>query len=308
MANMIQFDGFDGNKRSGTHCLACEEMLMDAVDGTLNAPDQTWFDRHIASCVTCSEMYADAQRGAAWLEMLKSPRPEPSTDLISRIMAQTSGNPVRVEADSVPEYSGDVWNTGATPFLVPTPIVLPVHTGNLLEFQPRSNNRSAFGRMLLEPRLAMTAAMAFFSIALTLNLMGVRLNELHTADLKPTNLKRSFYVTNAQAVRYFDSLRVVHVMESRVEDLRQQNEEREQMRRESPAAPQNDTQPEQKDEKKQEPGPGTSRREVPLSEKARYVMTNATVPNGKQRLGAFWTGVSASANDKNTDKRTGSWT
>ena len=40
-------------------------------------------------------------------------------------------------------------------------------------------------RRFAEPRLLMTAAMAFFSIALTLNLTGVRLSAVRLADLRP---------------------------------------------------------------------------------------------------------------------------
>ena len=72
---------------------------------------------------------------------------------------------------------------------------------------------------MLQPRLAMTAAMAFFSIALTLNLTGVRVSELRLSDLKPSSLKRSMYEANAHVVRYYTNLRVVYELESRVHDL-----------------------------------------------------------------------------------------
>src|SRR5260370_8124889 len=66
-------------------------MLSDALDGTLSAADQATFDLHLAGCPSCATMLADAQRGAAWMEMLKSPRPEPPPALLERIFAQTSG-------------------------------------------------------------------------------------------------------------------------------------------------------------------------------------------------------------------------
>jgi len=72
---------------------------------------------------------------------------------------------------------------------------------------------------MLQPRLAMTAAMAFFSIALTLNLTGVRLQDLRASDLKPSSLKRDFYSANARVVQYYEGLRVVYELESRVHDL-----------------------------------------------------------------------------------------
>ena len=73
------------------HCRECEAMLADALDGTLSASDQAIFDLHIAPCGPCAQMLADARRGAAWLEMLRDPRPEPTPALLEKILAQTSG-------------------------------------------------------------------------------------------------------------------------------------------------------------------------------------------------------------------------
>ncbi len=73
------------------HCAKCEAMLTDALDGTLSAEDQAAFDLHMVGCPSCAEMYADARRGASWMEMLKSPRPEPPAILLERILAQTTG-------------------------------------------------------------------------------------------------------------------------------------------------------------------------------------------------------------------------
>ena len=79
--------------------------------------------------------------------------------------------------------------------------------------------RSAFGQILLQPRLAMTAAMAFFSVTLTMNLMGIHPLELRASDLTPSSLKRDFASSKASVVRYYEGLRVVYELESRVHDL-----------------------------------------------------------------------------------------
>jgi hypothetical protein len=75
-----------------------------------------------------------------------------------------------------------------------------------------------------QPRLAMTAAMAFFSIALTLNLTGVRLNNLHAADFTPSGMWHNAGDMSASAARSFQNMRVVYQLESRVSELR--NDER----------------------------------------------------------------------------------
>jgi hypothetical protein len=78
---------------------------------------------------------------------------------------------------------------------------------------------SSFGQIMLQPRLAMTAAMAFFSIALTMNLAGIHPMSLRASDLQPSSLKRDYHDANARVVRYYEGLRVVYELESRVHDL-----------------------------------------------------------------------------------------
>jgi len=251
VANLFQFDE---NQQGRTPlCIACEEMLTDAVDQTLSEADQAWFDRHVAGCMDCSQMVADAQRGAAWLELLKAPRPEPSAALMERILAQTSG-----QMPELPIVVGQ-------PAMMPAPLARP---SNLLAFRPRMPKFASWTNANFQPRLAMTAAMAFFSIALTLNLSGVRLDQLRASSLTPSNLKRTYYEANAGAVRYYDNLRVVRVMESRVDDLRDAKTSRDEDRTAPAPAPEAKpepkAQPEQKPKPKQQDGGGMSKRESPL--------------------------------------------
>ena len=214
MAETIKFEGSAGNPQ----CTACEEMLADVLDETLSAAHQVWFDRHLSGCAACSGMLADARRGAAWLEMLKTPRPEPTAMLLDRILAETSGKSMQGVAElQQPAIAG-----GALPAMnLVTPKVPVAPRNNVLAFRSRLPKMPAFSRGYFEPRLAMTAAMAFFSVALTLNLTGVHLGQVNAADLKATNLKKNYYEARAQAVRYYDNLRVVRVLESRVDDLRE---------------------------------------------------------------------------------------
>jgi len=85
-------------------------------------------------------------------------------------------------------------------------------------------------RYVLQPRLVMTAAMAFFSIALTLSLTGVRLTTLRLADLRPravrSYMERQLNMASVPIVRYYDHLRFVYEVESRVRQMRSQSEGR----------------------------------------------------------------------------------
>jgi hypothetical protein len=288
------------------HCAQCEAMLTDALDGTLSPADQAAFDLHLLSCVPCSNMMADAQRGAAWLEMLKSPRPEPSAALLERILAQTGAQTSGATATNT--------TPSPVPYLVPSNSLLgrpaapgiSLQASNVLPFRSRfaAFNLRSIGHTLLQPRLAMTAAMAFFSIALTMNLTGIHITQLRASDLRPSSLKRSFYEANAHVVRYYDNLRVVYELESRVHDL-QQATDSDSDPNANPAQPGNSTakpaqkpsgtqpaaqpsqqnqQQDQQQDKRQDkqsrprPSPGSSRRESPIGNLHQVVADSGT-PN-----------------------------
>jgi hypothetical protein len=222
------------------HCRECEAMLADALDGTLSASDQASFDLHMAHCGPCAEMLADARRGAAWLEMLRDPRPEPTAALLERILAQTSGSAIGVADPGIDEvhipgtvltpapiYGGSVphISSGSSPYGVAGYGGVAAY-GKVIPFRSRvaaAVRASAFGQIALQPRLAMTAAMAFFSVALTMDLTGVRLQDLRASDLSPSSLQRDFYSANARVVQYYEGLRVVYELESRVHDLQSAN-------------------------------------------------------------------------------------
>ena len=197
-----------GSRAGGMGCAECEAMLTDAIDGLLTPEQRARFDLHLLGCEDCAMAYEDAQRGAAWLEMLKSDRPQPTTDLMARILAQTSGAHM-----AQPAYV-----TAAEPVMAP-PIAARWSTRVRAWF-----NLKNLGQSLLQPRLAMTAAMAFFSIALTMNLVGIRITDIKASDLKPSSLKRTLYQTNARVVRYYDNLRVVYELESRLGELRRNDD------------------------------------------------------------------------------------
>jgi hypothetical protein len=125
---------------------------------------------------------------------------------VARILAQTSG------ADLRPSIGGELAPAAAS--VIPVAPVLP--------FWKRGIGFA--GRQMAQPRLLMTAAMAFFSITLTLNMAGVRLSTVHLADLRPaslgTNINKQFHMTSARVVRYYDNLRFVYEMEAQVREIR----------------------------------------------------------------------------------------
>jgi len=238
VANLTKFDEMDGGKP--TACEVCEAMLPDAVDGLLPADEQRVFDAHVAGCVHCAQELEGAQRGAAWLAMLKSQTPEVPAGLLTKILEGTTGV---VPAPSLAHA------------YVPVAAAAPSWALSSLVRKTMSAFRVDGSRMTFQPRLAMTAAMAFFSIALTLNLTGVRLNNLHAADFTPSGLWHNASDMSASAERSFQNMRVVYQVESRVSELR--GDEREPLgsdREPAESTPQpQTTAPAQKEEPKQQP-------------------------------------------------------
>jgi hypothetical protein len=218
MAERNPFDQKPAGAGSGP--LSCEEweiLLADALDGALPAADRAGFDGHAAGCVVCSELLTQAKQGREWLEFLGA-EPEVPADLVERILGKTSGSAV----------GGPLALSGVAPIPVaPHVLGVPVR------------------RVTWDSRMLMTAAMAFFSIALTLNLAGVNLMNLRLADLTPAslemNLSRQFYGAKGSLVRYYDNLRLVYEVESKMRELRRaedmQQAQPDQQKQQVPANP-----------------------------------------------------------------------
>jgi Putative zinc-finger len=262
---MGQFDEFDSTSMA---CAVCEAMCPDAVDGTLTDAERRAFDKHLAGCVSCAEELAEAQRGAAWMAMLKGHTPEPPAALLQRILAETTGAAQAVAIAPVPV---------AAPVFEITP--LRSETGNgwstrISAFRRKLTDIFSLenARMGFQPRFAMTAAMAFFSIALTLNMTGVRLTDLRADSLRPSSLRRAVADMGASATRSFQNLRVVYQVESRVNDLRNNDDEQnipgtlDRSHGSSNQAPDSNgtTAPQDKPVKKDTPPQGTSELMLPM--------------------------------------------
>ena len=193
---------------SSPACGLWETLLADALDGLLKPEDQATFAAHMAVCPACTALFEESRRGREWLEFL-SPKPEVPEGLLDKILSQTG--------------PGQVAGFG-----------LVTASGAVLQVPPRSMpawQRPGFlgsVRRFAEPRLLMTAAMAFFSIALTLNLTGVRLSALHLSDLRPTAVRsfmeRRLTMASTPIIRYYDHLRFVYEVESRMRELRRSTE------------------------------------------------------------------------------------
>jgi hypothetical protein len=203
-----------GRKPGST--LKCEEweaQLTDALDGLLPAAEAAAFTAHSETCANCGDLLAHTKQGREWLGYLHA-EPEIPAGLIGKILEQTVG------AGSVP---------------LPVIAAAGASGGAVAVATPWRRN-------FHETRLLMTVAMAFFSIALTLNLVGVKWGSLRLADLRPSQigstLSRGFFTARGSVVRYYDNMRFFYQLQSRMRELRRDVETQPQQQQQQPASQQ----------------------------------------------------------------------
>ncbi len=212
--------GEKGRERRPAACIAWAELLPDAAEGLLNETEAKALDMHVASCASCAQELADARRGVAWLGLLKDHTPEPPAALLGSILAKTTG----AEGATLHPAAGAI---AATPVGVGVALPPGAVLGSASALGGFSLARTRFGRWLgldkvyvpaLQPRLTMTAAMAFFSICLTLNLVGLSAQSVHAQTLRPGGLQRVVAGKSASLLRSLQGFRAVYRMETRVNE------------------------------------------------------------------------------------------
>ena len=180
-----------GDSQSGMPCVECEALLADALDGTLQGASLAAFESHQGSCPACHAMMDEASQGMTWLKGLEEF--EPPKNLVHNILAQTIG--------TLPSEQ--------------------VETRPCDTFMDKVKQRlSGFFGPVATPRFAMSFGMAFFSITMLLNVAGFHLTDLRHIDFTSKGVTKLYYNTQARAVRYYENIRLVYEIESRVRDLR----------------------------------------------------------------------------------------
>lgn len=172
------------------NCADVEILLCDYVDGTLHGEQKSAVERHLAGCEACAELVRDASSAVSFMERV--PAVEPPAELMTRLM---------FEAGTVRER------------------YRPSATGWLRRlFEP-----------ILQPRFAMGMAMTVFSFALLGRVTGINVRQLELKDLNPVAVyhaaeDRIAGVWNS-TVKYYESLRLVYEIQTRLREAREQNEE-----------------------------------------------------------------------------------
>lgn len=181
-----------GDLQSGMQCVEVEALLAEALDGTLQGSQLAAFEAHQQGCAACRTMVDEARAGMLLLQGLDEA--EPPRNLVHNILAQTIGALPSEHAMPAPQPEG--WFEKLKARLAP--IFAPVAT----------------------PRFAMSFGMAFFSITMLLGIAGFHMSDLRHLDLSSRGIMKAYYATEAKVIRYYENMRLVYEIESRVHDLK----------------------------------------------------------------------------------------
>jgi Putative zinc-finger len=184
--------------KNGMQCTEFDALLTEALDQRLSGDTLERFQAHARGCSTCGPLLAEADAGLRWLhELVEIDAP---VNLVDNILAATSGiDTARLRADaraqaqiSWLERMQDWARMAVSPIL----------------------------GVAKQPRFAMSFGMAFFSLSITMSLAGVKLSDLRHADLRPSAIRRNYYETSGKVVKYYENIRFVYEIESRMRDFK----------------------------------------------------------------------------------------
>ncbi len=225
-------------------CAAVELLWVEAAEGSLAPTEAEQVRAHTSECASCREKISRARKGREWLLVLKMEPLSPPSDLVAKILARTTGasETSHLPRWSMPKIPAEIDSRIADRYSLPG-YSFPDSETAPVPGETVGDNRTLsrdgipstpvwqrpsvvfLRKTVFEPRMALVAAMAFFSISLTLNLVGVKLTRFRAADLEPQAMRRAvtrqYAQANARVVHYYENLRIVYEVESRVHQLRQ---------------------------------------------------------------------------------------
>jgi hypothetical protein len=185
-------------EKNGMQCAEFDRVLSDALDEKLDPQTFEGLQTHARTCQVCGPLLAEADAGRRWLKSLE--QVEAPAHLIENILVATSGfDTARLVAGRGVASQVTWWE----------------------RFRDRAASMLAPAfAVARQPRFAMSFGMAFFSLSITLSLAGVKLTDLRNVDLRPSAIKRSYFETSGRVVKYYENVRFVYEIESRVREFK----------------------------------------------------------------------------------------
>lgn len=187
-----------GKEDNRMSCSEFDALLSQAIDGTLAGEKLASFEAHGQVCQLCGPLLSEAEAGHAWLKSTTEVEPPP--ELVTNILLRTSGV-VSAQRHAAGKSESISWMARIRNWaaVIGSPVVA----------------------MARQPRFAMSFGMAFFTLSVTLSLAGVKLSDLRHLDLRPSAIRRTYYETSGRVVKYYENIRFVYEIESRVRQFKE---------------------------------------------------------------------------------------
>jgi hypothetical protein len=194
---------------NGMQCHEFDGLLSDAIDGVLTGLQLDRFQAHAGTCSACGPLFAEVEAGRNWLKDLTEV--EPPVSLVNNILASTTGVDTQRLRVNV---------------LAPQPSSSRLGASSFGASWWERTQAWASGAMqpiwgtVRQPRFAMSFGMAFFALSVALSVLGVKPADLREVSLRPAAIRHTYYSTQARVVRYYENIRFVYEVESRVRELK----------------------------------------------------------------------------------------
>lgn len=176
------------------NCADFENLLADYIDGGLADRERRAIEAHAASCPECREFMGEVTGALAFLKRANPVLPPP--ELVTRIAYQAPIGRRREE----PFETRGIWSKVSAAWLQP----------------------------LLRPRFAMGMAMTILSLAMLQRCTGVQVQHIQPADLSPIRIwdgvEDKVLRVKDRAVKYYENIRLVYEIQTRLKDLQEQQE------------------------------------------------------------------------------------
>lgn len=170
-------------------CAEFEILLCDAIDGTLSGLEREAFEAHRRTCAECAELARDASGAVAFIQ--RTEYAEPPAELLSKI------------AFHIPAGGGAKQGWKQT----------------LWGWFPS----------MLQPRVAMGMAMTILSFSMLQRFTGLEVRQLRPSDLHPaavwSAVDNRAHRTWDQIVKYYENLRLVYEVQTRLQEWTEQEDE-----------------------------------------------------------------------------------
>lgn len=169
------------------HCAEFDLIVCDYVDGTLSSAGRSACDQHLAGCAGCREAVAEQRALLSFLEGV--PEVEPPQELITRLVQDS---PLHKQAEKRAKRG---WFRRLI-----APLIDPI----------------------LQPRVAMGMAMTILSFSM-LGKFAAPVKQLKPSDLDPVKvwsaMEDKAHRTWERGVKYYDNLRLVWEVRSRLAEI-----------------------------------------------------------------------------------------